>query len=450
MSWLERTRRKDVGQSAPADLIVKEKTSVEPTETSFLDNDVLGFDEAQTKLPLWRRCLAFLFKPWPSFILFVILPAAAIVVYYAVVAADQYVVESRFVVRQVEDTSFATSKLSISSSTAPTSSDSSKAGEGGGTSVGGAASRSSANSTIMTDDRDAYVVASYINSSAIIDDVSNDLNIEKMFRRPEADFWARLQPDASQEEVQRYWGHMVNAYVDRLSNIVTVEVRAFRREDALMLSNAILASATKLVNNMSLRARNDAVTRAKEEVERTDRSMRLIMADMETFRNREGLIDPINTATNTGDLLRQLLSKRIATDAELYVTRKMRPDAPNIPTLEEHLKALDARIAELRATLTDKDAAARTISATLSGFDELEVKEQLAKEMYIDARVAEENTERSAQGRWLYLAVFDPPLLPDDSEYPDRLAFSSIGVIVLFAVWATAALIWASVLDHQT
>jgi capsular polysaccharide transport system permease protein len=446
MSWLERARRRDVDRTAATDVLDKE----EPAAPRFIDQAAIDYFDADGERRGWlRRARGFILKPWPSLILFVILPSLAVIYYYGVAAADQYVVQARFVVRQVEDTSFAKGTMKLGGDESQSSN---KAGESGATSNSGTSSSGSRKSSITTDDQDAYVVASYIGSPAILGSVAKDLNPRDLFQRPEADFWARLGDSASKEDLERYWLRMVNAYVDRSSGIVTLEVRAFRREDALMLADTIIASSSRLVNDMSLRARDDALTRAKAEVERANGAMRAVMTDMEMFQNREGLIDPLNTATNTSEVLKQLLGRRIATDTELYVTQQMRPDAPTIPTLKEQLKALDDRIADLRSTLTAKGAPAtdvRAISATLVGFDELAVKEKLATALYVNARIAADNARQSAEKRWLYLAVFVPPTLPDDSEYPDRLAFPAIGVVVLFALWAIAALIWASVLDHR-
>lgn len=449
MSWLERARRQEVGRAAATNVLDKDEPA-----SRFVDHAVIDYYDSDGERRGWlRRVGAFIFRPWPSLILFVILPSLVVVYYYAVAAADQYVVQARFVVRQVEDTSFAKGTVKLGGDESAGSSGESGRTSNSGASGGGTSSATGARkSSITTDDRDAYVVASYIGSTAILDSVAKDLNPRDLFQRPEADFWARLGDGASKEDLERYWLRMVNAYVDRSSGIVTLEVRAFRREDALMLTDAIIASSSKLVNDMSLRARNDALTRATAEVDRADRAMRTVMTDMETFQNREGLIDPINTATNTSEVLKQLLGRRIATDTELFVTQEMRPDAPTLPALKERLKALDARIADLRATLTAKgapDADAKAISATLVGYDELAVKEKLATALYVNARIAADNARQSAEKRWLYLAVFVPPTLPDDSEYPDRLAFAAIGVVVLFALWAIAALIWASVLDHR-
>ena len=445
MSWLERARRREGSHTAASsEPLVKNTSLVDHAESGLIGREDIEYVNVRGK-GRWVRYPGFIFKLWPSFILFVALPALAITYYFAFVAADQYVVQARFVVRQVEDTAFkGTVKFDTTQSGAGASNKSPTQDTKTSSSKGGRSS------SITTDDQDGFVVASYIGSGAIINQIAKNLDVRSLFQRPEADFWARLKDHSSQEDFARYWLDMVNAYVDRQSGIVTLEIRAFRRADALALSKDIIANVSQLLNDMSLRARDDALARAKQEVGRSEKAMQSVMVEMEAFRNREGLIDPANVAVNTNDLLKQLLSQRIETDSELYVTRKMRGGAPNIPAMESRLKSLDAQIAELQSTLTAKHAKGATISATLVKFDELEVKEQLARQMYVDARVSEEQARRTAENRWLYLAVFQPPVLPDDSEYPDRIAFPAIAAIVLFAFWSTGALIWASVLDHRT
>lgn len=447
MRWLDRGQRHDVDRAAAHDLLVKDNADVATAEPPFLDRDALDYLELEAARG--GRIRRLLFRYSTTFFVFVALPAVALACYYAFIAADQYVVQSRFVVRQMEDTSFSENTMKL---------DSAQENSGGGdkddkvaTTAGEsrASAGGSRNTSMTVDNEDAYVVASYIGSGAIVDRVSQDLNLRAVFSRPEADFWMRLDHGATQEDLERFWLRMVDVYVDPPSGIVTLTVRAFHREDAVMLSNDIITASSRLVNEMSMRARADALARAKSEVERSEKLLQTVMADLQKFRNREGLIDPTNVAADTSDLLKTLLGQRIATDTELEVTLRTRPNAPSIPATQAKLRALDSRISELRSTLTAKAGNARTIATTLVGYDDLLVKEQLAKDLYIDARVDEESARQSAEKRWLYLAVFVPPALPDDAEYPKRIGYTILGVGVLFGLWSIGALIWASIQDHR-
>jgi capsular polysaccharide transport system permease protein len=441
----------DRADGSARQLALKDPPLVAFDDGRIVERHLATYDATPPRGPV-RRFFGFVFSLWPSLILFVILPALAVTFYYAFVAADQYVVKSSFVVRQVEDTSFSKGSAAFDAGQGGPEADTKTMSQGSNRqmypSAGQGAGTGSRSSSITTDDQDGYVVASYIESRAIIAALSKTMDLEAIFRRPEADFWARLRARPTAEEMRAYWLDMVSTYADRDSGIVSVEVRAFRRDDALALAKAIVAAAGDLVNDMSLRARDEALARARQEVDRADRSMHAVMTEFETFRNGAGLIDPLNVASNTGDLLKQLLGQRIETDNELFVTLELRPDAPSIRALEARAAALDDRIAELRATLTAKDKAAGTIAATLVTYEELQVRQQLAQRIYVEARNAEEHARQTAARRWLYIAAFDPPERPDDAEYPDRIGFPAIAAAMLFVAWAIIALLRLSVADH--
>ena len=96
-------------------------------------------------------------------------PSFAAILYFAFLASDQYAVEARFAVRSVEP-------------------EQAESGTNGA---------SSTSFSFTLSGQNAYIVASYIRSRAIVDDLGAKLNLRELFRRPEADFGARLKRDAS-------------------------------------------------------------------------------------------------------------------------------------------------------------------------------------------------------------------------------------------------------------
>ncbi len=88
---------------------------------------------------------------------------------------------------------------------------------------------------------------------------------------------------------------MVVTYIESASGIVTVRVRAFRRDDALNVANAVLRVSEQLVNQMTLRARTESMRHAEEEVRRADTLMGSALRDLARYRDDEGLIDPVKT-----------------------------------------------------------------------------------------------------------------------------------------------------------
>jgi capsular polysaccharide transport system permease protein len=387
--------------------------------------DLEGTDVGAESRPSARIATSPLFL---SFVACVLVPTAAAIVYLFFLAADQYVAEARFAVRAAEDISFEQKPR-------------------GNNNLLAAALPSSAASFAQ---QDAEIVASYIRSRAIIDDLEKIVDVRAIFSRPEADFWERLPDNASAEVLRDYWLQKVTAYLEHISGIVYVKVRAFRRDDALALANAIVAVSERLVNSISLRARADAMRRAEEEVRRADGLMRLALADLAHFRDAEGIIDPVKAADLTGKVLLQLMQDKIKVDTELFILQRVSSaDAPGIASLRARLESVEGQIERTRAELAGADPQARNLAGVLAKFEELEVKRQFAESVYAFARDGLDRARITAERQTIYVTVFVPPALPQEVAFPLRFTYSALIAITLIIAWATGAMICASILDHR-
>lgn len=357
-----------------------------------------------------------------SFLLLVVAPAFATMVYFALFAADQYAVEARFAVRSVE----------------------AEAGEAGAGNPG-----SSSSFSFTATGQNAYIVTSYIRSRAIVDDISAKVDLRKLFRRPEADFWARLKSDASIDELVDYWESKVDTYVDSLSSVVTLRVRAFRRDDALALAGAIIAASEALANRISDRARHDATALAEKEVRRSFGVVQAALAALNVYRDSSGILDPGQASTEIAKLLGPMVGEKIKFENELFVLRReMSEDAPTIRVLREKLEAVEGHIKELKGKLTN-EAGGRTISASLAKFEELEGRRLLAERFYALAQADLDRAQLRASRQNVYLSVFVPPSMPEEARFPRRWAFSLLTFLGLAILWSIGVMVLASVEDHR-
>jgi len=369
-------------------------------------------------------------KPWVliSFIAFVVVPALVCSIYFVFIASDQFIAETRAVVRSAEQESTVQSAME-SSGKSP-------------------AASSALNLSIVTPN--AYIVTNYIRSRALVDDLAKTMDLRAIFRRPEADFWARLDSDATIEELVDYWKQMAVTYVDGPSGIVTVKIRAFRPEDALALAQAVIKLSEQLVNEISERARRDAMQFAEHEVRRADGRVRTTLIELRRYRDDEGLIDPVKTADETSKLLMQLLIDKIRLESDLFVaSRSLTKNAPTVQNLTTRIEITDVQIAKLKERLTGDSPEIRNVAAKLARFEELEVQRQFAERLYTMAQDGLERARMTAERQAVYLTVFVPPSLPEYSLYPRRVAFSILAPLALLVLWSIVALIWASVEDHR-
>ena len=365
------------------------------------------------------------------------LPIFVTAVYLFFVASDQYVAETRFAVRQ------ATAMGGVAQSM--------KMDEG--KSSGSSASSGSSSFSVKVPDlggEDAAIIGNYIHSRAIVDDVSNTLDVRGIFQRPYADFWSRLPANATAEKLTDYWNKMVSVYLETTSGIVTVSVSAFSREDALTLVDAILKSSTALANSMSLKIRMDAIKTAEDEVRRAEGQVRFSLADLTAFRNSEHLIDPLQSSLSSSKLLMQLMSDKIEFEGKLFVALRLQgPNAPGIASLRAKLDSDNMQITKLNDEIAGDKTVANNMAGTVARFETLELKHQFAVRMYGFARDGVERARIASIRQQIYLAVFVPPSLPQDFTYPLRWTNLILVSVLAVMTWMCGVTLSASVLDHR-
>ena len=370
-----------------------------------------------------RRPSAYLL----SFLAFVALPALAATLYFALWASDEYVAESRFAVHSVANVAVSSSEGAKKATTS-------------GSVTGGFSAASG----------DAYLVADYVRSRACVEEVGKSLDLKAIFRRPEADFVSRLQADASPEAMQRYWERMVTSYVDPPSGIVTVTVAAFRREDALAVSQAILAAAEKMANELSARARADIIRLADAEVASAEARVAASLSEMRDFREKAGFIDPKLQAQTLTQTLETLIAQRIKLQTDLEVSVKaMSPQAPTLTTLKSRLDELDTQIAAEKAKLTSRSQDPAALANLLPAYEALLVRNTFAEKLYGLAADGLERARLRAEAQTIYLDVFVPPATPQEATYPLRIASPILIALSALVLWGIGALTAALIEDHK-
>jgi capsular polysaccharide transport system permease protein len=375
------------------------------------------FDHLQSTVALPRRRSRW---GWLSFMIIVVLPALIAAAYYFLVAADQYVAEFRFALRSAEPERHDPA-LFLQESIAPSP-------------MG----------------LDSYVVVQYLASRAIIDDLSATVDLRQMFSRSEADWPVRLDLPVSIEELVRYWKRQVDAFFDATNGTIVVRARAFTPQDALSLAEGILASSERLVNDLSARARRDALRNAEEEVGRAEKRLKSALTRLRDFRDTEGIIDPRKTADATVALAGRVRDELVRADTELSTLKHyMRDDAPSIKMLEARVQSLEAQRRAVESEVTDTEKTrSEALSRVMGSFEQLESERTFAENTYQHALQALDRSRINADRQQVYLATFVRPTLPEESLYPRRLQSLAVVSGVAFAVWIIGGFVLQSIRDH--
>jgi capsular polysaccharide transport system permease protein len=355
-----------------------------------------------------------------SFMVVVLMPAMVAAAYFFAVAADQYVAEFRFTLSTAEPTRL--DPLSLLAGTA-------------------------ASSPVAAE---SQILVQYIASRAMVDETDAALDLRRLFSPPQADWWARPPQPASVEELVHYWKGQVDPFYDPASGSVAVRVRAFAPDDALRLAQTIVAACERLVNELSSRARRDALHHAEAELVQAESRLKSVLAEMRAFRDREGLIDPARTAETTGLLSARLRDELVRAKSEVATLKAyMRDDAPTVKVLKARIRSLEAQRTSLARELTDPDPARPdTLSRVLGSYEQLESERKFAEASYQLALRGLDQARANADRQHVFIASFIPPRLPEEALYPRRWRMLGTVMLIAVALWAIGGLAAQSVRDH--
>lgn len=357
-----------------------------------------------------------------SFIVCVIIPTLIGLLYLTLWAAHEYESETRFTVRAASETTSAglDDALSVFASFGYS----------------------------KTSSQDGFVVADYVRSRAIIEDLGGAPLIHKLYSKPNIDWFSRLADDATKEDIWKFWNRKVSAILNTQSNIVTIKVRAYSPENSHQLAETILKRSEALVNEISERSRADALKRADIEVQSSIKRLSLARQNMLEFRNKSSVINPVASATSISVTLNQLTRDKLALEnTSSTLTGVIDENSPTRRILQTQIDSLDKQIRQLQEKLTSQEKG-DVISGQISNFEELQLETQFAEKMVTISQSAYEKARMDQNRQQLYLVPIVRPTVPEEARYP-RI---SVAVPMVFAtcliLWSMFALIFASIKDH--
>lgn len=222
----------------------------------------------------------------------VLLPTLIAGIYLFFIAAPQYVSESRFTVKGRQQPASSLFAEALSSA------------------------------GFRTANEDAQAVRDYLLSHDAVAALRERMDLVAIFRRPEADFWARhwfANPPA--ERLLDYYRRMVDAVLDAQTGITTLTVRSFRPEDSLAINRALLELSEALVNRLNQRILQESVETARREVARAEERVASAMRALSEFRERERALDPSRSAAIAVETIGRLSAELAAARSERSACR---------------------------------------------------------------------------------------------------------------------------------
>ena len=369
--------------------------------------------------PRWHA--AFIYGSIGSFILLVALPVLVASVYLGLIASPQYASEARFAVRGGERTPFeSTSALSFLTGMPQ-------------------AQRV----------QDSLILYEYLRGRGVVEDLDREVHLRRLLGNPNADYFSRFSVSEPMEELVRYWKWHEYIGYDSQSSTITLIVQAFTPEDALKIAGTAITLSENLVNDLSERARRDALALASASLKRAEDNLESKSQQLRDLRNAEGVLDATKTADlmvkMVGDLRLELIHLQQEYDIQRRTVSASSPQLQvqqaRITSLREQIQKMEDQMTNSRTptgvavTGTSASGNSAPLSNVMSRFDRQELEREIAQKQLVAAAAAFERARLELEGKHVYVATFLQPVLAQEALFPRRWWLWSIVLVSCLSLW---------------
>ncbi|RTZ64962.1 MAG: hypothetical protein DSZ29_04875 [Aquificaceae bacterium] len=305
---------------------------------------------------------------------------------------------------------------------------------------------------------DSLIAQDYILSRDFLNQAKQRINIREMYTGADIDWWASLRPDllsylidpnepVSDEDLLAYWqNNIMDIIYDSNSGITTLVVTAFKPEDTVKISKAVLASVDNFVNNLSSKSRTDALNTAELETSVAKKELDAIRAKIARFGAKEQVVVPEQRVLADEGIVTALKGQLIAAEAELsHLNSFMQPRSMEVRAARNKVATLKRQISKQTSISKRKGKkVTRVIQKTNTFQSELLFAEKVYLSALSSLRIARLEVSRKQR----YLDIIVHPQLPDESQKPDKLMSILSVFFISFMLWGIVSLLFATVKDH--
>lgn len=357
-----------------------------------------------------------------SFLLLVLTPVSAAAWYLWARSADQFTSELGFTVRR-EETSSPVDFL------------------------GGLSNLSSSGSS------DTDVLYEYIQSQEMVRGVDEKLGLRSLYSEHYAtDPVFSFHPDGSIEDLVAYWRRMVQVSYNPGSGMLEMHVFAFDPDTAKRIAEEILRDSSRLINDISAIARQDATRYAQEDLEAAKQQLKAAREALTAFRSRTRIVDPSADLQGQMGLLTTLQQQLASTLIDLDLLQQTTSEQdPRIAQAQRRIEVIRNRIEQERSKFAQggAGAAGQDYATLVAEFERLAVDREFAEQTYTAALSGFASARAAAERQSRYLAAFVRPTLAETARYPRRIMLLGLAMLFLTLAWSILVLVYYSLRDRQ-
>lgn len=395
-------------------------TQMKPIGNHMLNDLAEAHDEtaASGEMSARRSLLAWLKSMNWLFTGLVILPTLIASFYFGIFASEVYVSESRFVVRSPSKPNLSPLGVVL----------------GGGSLVGAS--------------EESEAVTEFLSSRQGLASIDEDGFAASAWGNPSI-FWfdrfGRLGAD-TQEDLFEYYLGKVSAEDSTTTMVTVLSVQSFDPQTAQTINRRLLEKSEVLVNELSDRARRDAISFAEAELVRARDQAQGAALALAAFRDREGVIDPELQVSAGLQMISKLQDQLIAAQTQLLQLQTYTPGASQIPFLLTQIRNLEREIANQTAKLAGNTG---SLSSASVRYQELKLASEYAERQLGITLSAYQEAQAEARRKQAYVERIASPSLPDDAAYPRRLRNILATIVLGLLAWGVVSMLLVGIREHK-
>lgn len=356
----------------------------------------------------------------PLFLATVAVPTICSVIYFGLIASEQFISQSSFVVRSPKN------QASLSGLGAILQ-----------------------NSGFSRSQDDIYTVQEYMQSRSSLDALMKKMPV-RQFYETKGDIFSRYNAfglTGENEAFYQYYREKIGIHFDSVSGISNLNVTSFDAEESKKINEALLKQGEALINQLNERARKDTIRYAEEVVASAEKQVKEASSQLTKFRIKNGIFDLKAQSDVQLGLVSKLQDELIVIQTQLDQVKAITPENPQISGLTAREKSLRQEIArQLRAISGGGD---HSLSSQASEYQRIYLENELAEKQLAAAITSLENAKAEADRQQLYLEVISQPSKPDLAQKPTRLYNIVATFIIGLIIYGIASLLSASIREHK-
>ncbi|RQZ28615.1 ABC transporter permease [Burkholderia sp. Bp9017] len=356
----------------------------------------------------------------------VVAPMIVATIYYGFLARDRYLSSSQVVVHKVG------SESAAEASPIP-----------GLAALMGGGGLSGGNSS------ETLYVREYVVSQDMLNILQKKMHWSQHYSGRLSDPLYYLSPNATSEELLKYYQRMVTAQFDATTGLLTISVQAFDRKFADDVVSVIISESDHFVNEISHRLAREQVSFAEDELERSRLNYEARRKAMLNFQSANNVLDAQRAAVARNDVIAGLQSDLTKAEATLRALRaSLREDTPQIRQQKFQIQAIQEQISAENRKLIAKNSDDQ-LNVIASNYQSLELNAGIAQDAYKASVSALESARIEATKKLRSLVVVVSPNMPDEALFPRRAYSLLTALILLLLIYGITQFVIATVNDHR-